>query len=70
MVLGSPTLRGTLQVELVDGYTPPLGMVIEPIIRQGTAPQFDQITGLDFGNGTRFDPQYTVAGLTLKVVPH
>lgn len=67
-----PTFGGTLNIVLIEGYVPPVGTIIELITHPSgqTTGTFANITGLDIGNDTRFEPTYDFSALTLQVVPN
>src|SRR5207248_3213778 len=63
-VMGTATLGGTLNVTLINGYTPTSGDSFTPVsymMRSGT---FATVTGLSQG-GVSFTPSYGMMGYTL-----
>ncbi|MDH5564506.1 MAG: hypothetical protein OEY91_12905, partial [Nitrospirota bacterium] len=65
----SANLAGTLDLSLINAFTPTLGQHF-PIISFGShgATTFDTINGLPLPNGLMFDPQYNATNLTLVAV--
>jgi hypothetical protein len=67
MVSGAATLSGTLNLNLVNGFTPTLGNTFQVMTFDSRAGQFGTINGLVIGNGNQFTPVYESTDLTLNV---
>jgi uncharacterized repeat protein (TIGR01451 family) len=67
-VTGAATLDGTLNISLINGFTPSLGQTFRVVGWGSRAGTFTTINGLDIGGGLRFEPSYGATGLTLTVV--
>jgi uncharacterized repeat protein (TIGR01451 family) len=67
-VSGLATLAGTLNVSLINGFTPSLGQSFKVVGYGSRTGTFTTLTGLDLGGGLRLDPSYGATGLTLTVV--
>ena len=59
------TLGGTLDVQLVNGFSPAASDSFEVARYSSLASQFSQIDGLDIGNGRTFRPDYRTNNLVL-----
>ena len=68
MVLSAVTFSGTLNIDLVDGYAPPVGTTITPIRYASHTGTFGTITGASLDNGTIIVATYQANGLQLEVV--
>ena len=74
-ISGSATLGGTLQVQLIPGFTPLIGQKFAIVTYGSLASNFDNYTGLALGGGLLFKPTFeTLPGgggrLVLEVVQH
>ena len=68
-VSGAANLGGTLNVSIINGFTPAQGQTFRVVGWASRTGTFGTITGLDLGGGLRLDPSYGATGLTLTVVP-
>jgi T5SS/PEP-CTERM-associated repeat protein len=68
-ITGTADLSGTLEIVLLGGYQPSFGESFEIMTFGSRSGEFDQIDGLDIGNGLYFDPVYSSTSLNLEVVP-
>ena len=68
-VLGTSVLAGDLEVQLADGYAPALGDVYEVLRAAALSGAFENLTGLDLGNGLSLQPEYRPDGFALYVIP-
>jgi hypothetical protein len=66
-ITGAATLAGTMEITLVNGFTPSLGNSFQVMTFASRAGSFDTILGLDLGGGLVLDPQYSATNLTLVV---
>lgn len=62
------TLAGTLDIDLLDGFTPTAGQVFQIFTWTSYSGKFENYSGLDLYNGTRLKPVYSETGLQLEVV--
>jgi len=69
-ITGAANLAGTLNVSLINGFTPISGQnfAIVTFTSHGTT-TFDTINGLDIGGGLVFNPIYNSNNLTLQAAP-
>ncbi len=68
-VAGMATLAGTLDVDLIDGFTPTPGESFTAISYGSYSGTFAEINGLDLGDGLVLVPTYTDDSLILTVEP-
>ena len=64
-VAGKLTLDGTLDIALINGFTPTAGDSIQIFTFASRSGDFDRITGIDLGQGLYLNPTFSPAGLTL-----
>ena len=67
-VTGAATLAGTLQITLVNNFTPSPGAMFQIMTFASRTGGFEATDGLVIGNGLGFKPVYTDADLTLQTV--
>jgi len=67
-VSGATTLAGTLNLNLINGYSPAQGDSFGVISFGSRSGQFTTINGAVIGDGNQFAPAYSATGLTLNVV--
>ncbi|HEV2851265.1 MAG TPA: SdrD B-like domain-containing protein [Thermoanaerobaculia bacterium] len=67
-VSGAATFGGSLNVQIINGFTPALGNSFRILSCGSRSGTFAATNGLDLGNGLRLDPRYDATGLTLVVV--
>jgi hypothetical protein len=67
-VSGLATLAGTLNVSLINGFTPSLGQTFQVVGYGSHTGTFTTLSGTDLGGGLRLAPTYGATGLTLTVV--
>ena len=67
---GSLALDGTLEIALIDGFTPDIGDTFDIMTFDSFSGDFDNYVGMSLGGGLTLNPEFT-AGNTLKltVVP-
>ena len=68
-VSGAVTLAGGLNINLVNGYTPPSGDSYRILTFGSRTGDFTVETGLFLGGGEGFSPTYDSSGLDLVVIP-
>ncbi|HYC50739.1 MAG TPA: hypothetical protein VEB19_06510 [Gemmatimonadaceae bacterium] len=66
-VSGAVTFAGTLDVSVINGYTPVAGDSLTVIRYASHTGTFDTVVGLALGGGLFLDPVYTTTGLSLVV---
>jgi len=67
LVTGGATLGGTLEISLLDGFSPPLGQAFVILTCGARVGTFSNVTGMAAGPGRIFRPQYNPANVTLVV---
>ena len=67
-VTGAAQLAGTLDIVLLDGYTPSLGERFRIMTYESRTGEFDSVLGQEFDN-KQFELDYGSTGLDLVVVP-
>ena len=65
-VSGGATLDGTLNLALVNGFSPAIGNSFQVMTFGSRTGQFATINGTALGNGKQFSPAYSAANLTLN----
>ena len=63
---GTATPAGTLNVSLVNGFSPAIGNSFRILTFPARAGQFDTINGLQIGRGKQFSPTYGGTNLTVS----
>lgn len=63
------TVLGSLAIDVDPGYVPAFGDTFEVLTYGSLAGQFEQITGLDLGNGWSLVPDFGPRSMTMTVVP-
>ena len=66
-VSGATTLDGTLNLALVNGFSPAIGNSFQVMTFGSRTGQFATINGTALGNGKQFSPAYSATSLTLNV---
>ena len=66
---GSASLAGTLNIILLDGYTPPLGSQFNLFSLASHSGDFTSYTGLNFGGNLALRPTFTATSLMLNARP-
>ena len=66
-VSGAATLDGTLNLALVNGFSPAIGNSFPVMTFGSRTGQFITINGTALGNGKQFTPAYSATNLTLNV---
>ena len=66
-VTGMAALGGTLELSLIDGYTPPLGTSFTILTFDQLSGDFATVNGLKIGHGRFFVPVYQNGALVLLV---
>jgi hypothetical protein len=64
---GHATLDGTLDITLINGFTPSAGDVFTILTYSAFSGQFATINGLTIGSGLKFTPNYQTKTFTLTV---
>lgn len=67
-VAGNAVLTGTLEISLINGYTPPLNSSFAILTAGAISGTFTTVTGAEIGSGRKFNVVYTSTGVTLQVV--
>lgn len=67
-ITGNAVLSGTLQINLLNGYVPPLNSTFPILTAAAVSGIFSTINGADIGNGRQFTVLYTNNEVTLQVV--
>lgn len=67
-VAGNAVLTGTLEISLINGYTPPLNSSFAILTAGAVSGSFTTVTGAEIGNGRKFNVVYSGTGVTLQVV--
>lgn len=66
-VTGAATLAGTLNVQFVSGYTPPVGTTFKVLTYASRTGTFATVNVTGLANGLTLTPQYNATDLTLVV---
>ena len=67
-VSGASTLSGTLNLSVVNGFSPAIGNTFQVMTFGSRSGTFTTVNGLVIGNGNQFSPAYSATNLTLGVV--